>query len=158
LDVNRAFKSLDKIKPYVRVWWLDGSQPSQLLTADQVALSSAWNGRLFAARKEGAQISWSWKGSAIDLDWWIVPKGAHAKKAAERLIWHSSQPYTMALQAEMVGYGPANKEALRFVSSETQAYLPTQPINFAQGFLVDSNWWADNESEVQRRWVEWKGK
>lgn len=158
LDVDRAFKSLDKIKPYIKVWWLDGSQPSQLLAADQVALSSAWNGRLFAARKDGAQVAWSWNGAAMDLDWWVVPKGAHARRAAERLIWYASQPYTMALQAEMVGYGPSNKGALRFISSETQAYLPTQPANFSKTFLVDSNWWADNESEIQRRWIGWKGK
>ncbi len=38
IDVDRAFKSLDRIKPHVKVWWTQGAQPIQLLTDGEVDL------------------------------------------------------------------------------------------------------------------------
>ena len=31
LDVDRAFKKLDELKPHVKVWWKRGSQSVQLM-------------------------------------------------------------------------------------------------------------------------------
>ncbi len=158
LNVDRAFASLDKIKPYIRVWWTDGSQPIQLLNTKQVVLSSAWNGRIFAAKRDNSQVEWSWNGAAHDLDYWVIPKGSKNKATAERFLWFASQPYTMAAQTELVGYGPANIKALDFVPEEIRKQLPTVPTNFEQGFLVNSQWWSDNEDAIMKRWIEWKSK
>ena len=156
LDVERAFRSLDRIKPYVRIWWTDGSQPIQLLTTQQVALSSAWNGRLFAARSDAPGIRWSWAGAALDLDWWVIPKGAPHPQLAQRFIWFASQACPMAEQARLVGYGPANIAAVGLLPPELQRLLPTHSDNLGQQFFVDSAWWADHESDLQKRWSIWK--
>src|SRR5580704_6265028 len=34
LDVDRAFKKLEEIKPYITVWWTSGAQSAQLLNDD----------------------------------------------------------------------------------------------------------------------------
>ena len=31
MDVERAFRAMDRIKPHVNVWWTTGAQPAQLL-------------------------------------------------------------------------------------------------------------------------------
>jgi len=46
--VDRAFAKLDSIKSEV-VWWEAGAQPPQLLADGEVALTTAYNGRIFNA-------------------------------------------------------------------------------------------------------------
>lgn len=158
LDIARAFASLDRLKPNIRVWWDDGSQPIQLLTSKQVVMSTGWNGRFFAAKQDSPQIRWTWNGAAHDVDYWVIPKGTQRKSIAERFIWFASQPYSLAMQTELVGYGPANIRAIDFIQREIRQELPTLRINYAQGFLVNSQWWSENEATVTKQWVKWKLK
>jgi putative spermidine/putrescine transport system substrate-binding protein len=46
LDVDRAFKKLEEIKPYITVWWTSGAQSAQLLNDGEVDMVMAWNGRV----------------------------------------------------------------------------------------------------------------
>ena len=46
--VDRAFAKLDTIKDMV-VWWEAGAQPPQLLADGEVAMTTAYNGRIFNA-------------------------------------------------------------------------------------------------------------
>ena len=48
LDVDRAFKKLDEIKPHITVWWTSGAQSAQLLNDGEVDMVMAWNGRVSA--------------------------------------------------------------------------------------------------------------
>jgi putative spermidine/putrescine transport system substrate-binding protein len=158
LDIDRAFASLDKLKPYIKVWWEDGSQPIQLLRSKQVVLSTAWSGRLFAANQDGARVDWIWNGAAHDIDYWVIPRGTAHKGVAERFLWFASQPYPMAEQTQAVGYGPANIRALELVPATLRAQLPTERVNYEQGFLIDSLWWSENEAAILERWVKWKAR
>jgi putative spermidine/putrescine transport system substrate-binding protein len=45
LDVDRAFKSLDRIKPHVKTWWSDNAQAQQLMEQEEVDLITMMNGR-----------------------------------------------------------------------------------------------------------------
>jgi putative spermidine/putrescine transport system substrate-binding protein len=49
--VDRAFAKLDTIKDHV-VWWEAGAQPPQLLADGEVAMTTAYNGRIFNAIAE----------------------------------------------------------------------------------------------------------
>src|SRR5258706_9955008 len=44
LDVERAFRKLEEIKPYITVWWTGGAQFAQLLHDGEVDMIMAWNG------------------------------------------------------------------------------------------------------------------
>jgi len=57
LDVDRAFRKLEEIKPNVTVWWTSGAQSAQLLTTAEVDMVMAWNGRITALTKEGAKVA-----------------------------------------------------------------------------------------------------
>ncbi len=56
LDVDRAFKKLEEIKPNITVWWTSGAQSAQLLNDGEVDMVMAWNGRVSALTKEGAKV------------------------------------------------------------------------------------------------------
>jgi putative spermidine/putrescine transport system substrate-binding protein len=158
LDIERAFSKLDQIKPYIRVWWKDGTHPIQLLETNSVVLTSAWNGRIFAAIKEGKNISYSWEQAALELDWWVIPRGSKHVKTASRFIAFASLSTFMAKQAEMIGYGPVNTSSLLLIPENIKIHLPTHPKNFKKAFIINSTWWAKHEEEMKKRWIRWKMK
>ena len=45
LDVDRAFRSLDRIKPHVRTWYSDNSLSQQLMEQEEMDLIAMMNGR-----------------------------------------------------------------------------------------------------------------
>ena len=66
--VDRAFKKLDTIKKDI-VWWEAGAQPPELLANGEVIMTSAWNGRIGNAIKEGKnfKIVWDYPGVRLGL-------------------------------------------------------------------------------------------
>lgn len=154
LDVDRAFRSLDKIKPHITVWWEAGDQPRQLLSDGEVVLTSAYNGRIWAAIQDGEPVAIEWGEAIMDLDWWVVPKGAK-KDLAMRFLAFATSPKQQALQTKYIAYGPTNKEAIKLVDQKTAPDLPTEPTNLAKQFTMNNEWWAKHEAEVTERWNAW---
>jgi len=48
LDIDRAFRKLDQIKPHIKVWWTQGNQSQQLVRDGEVDLIVMWNARAHA--------------------------------------------------------------------------------------------------------------
>jgi putative spermidine/putrescine transport system substrate-binding protein len=153
--VDRAFKKLDTIKKDV-VWWEAGAQPPQLLADGQVAITSAWNGRIYGAVKNDKKpfkIIWDMQG--LDWDWWAIPKGTPRLDAAYRFITYASQPERMADQTNYISYGPANKDAIPNVNPEVLPDLPTAPDNMTTALVIDPQFWADKGDELRERFNAW---
>jgi len=158
LDINRAFNKLDEIKPYIKVWWKDGTQPVQLLNDKSVDLTSAWNGRIFSLGSANTQIEFSWNGAVSELDWWVIPRGSNNIETASRFIVFASEPEKMAKQAQIVGYGPVNKTSFTYIPDSIRHQLSTFQKNWDASFVIDSEWWSENENAMMKRWIEWKSK
>lgn len=158
LDVDRAFQKLDIIRPSIKVWWTDGSQPLQLLLNGTVLISPCWNGRLFASPESKTKIHYVWDGAALELDYWIIPRGSMNVDAASRFIFFASAPEALARQAALIGYGPANSRALQLLDPALLPDIPTSPDNWQRSFVVNAEWWAENEAIVKNRWLQWKGR
>jgi putative spermidine/putrescine transport system substrate-binding protein len=60
LDFDRAFKSLDRIKDDVLIWWTGGAQTSQLLKSGEIDCLFTWNGRAQVAIDDGAPVDLVW--------------------------------------------------------------------------------------------------
>lgn len=158
LDVDRAFAMLDKIRPYVKFWWTDGTQPVNALLAGTITMSPAWSGRIFAVDQARQEIPYTWNGAAQELDYWVVPKGSRNPRIANDFVLFASMPGPMAQQASLTAYGPANKLAISQVPSNLQPSLPTADPNWTAGFVVDSKWWSEHEADMTQRWLRWKSK
>jgi putative spermidine/putrescine transport system substrate-binding protein len=155
LDVDRAFRSLDKIKDSVKVWWETGSQPPQLLANKDVVLSSVFSGRIAAAAKEGQPLAFEWNQGMLDLDWWVIPRGTKNKDLAMKFIAFASSAQQQALQTNYIPYGPVNTEAFSLIPTAVRPELPTNPENKSKQFVVNAKWWAEHEKEIQERWEAW---
>ncbi|PHQ81925.1 MAG: hypothetical protein COB69_03235 [Phycisphaera sp.] len=105
--VDRAFKKLDTIKGDV-VWWEAGAQPPQLLADGEVSMTTAYNGRIFnAVAGEGKAFEIVWDGQILDLDLFVIPKGAPNKEEALKFIAFATDTQRLADQAKYISYGPA---------------------------------------------------
>ena len=156
--VDRAFAKLGAIKDHV-IWWEAGAQPPQLLADGELVMTAAWNGRIFnAIKNEGKNFRIIWDAQALELDFWIVPKGHPEKEAAFKYIAYTVQPEVMARQSRYISYGPTVKAAIPLIPPEILKDLPTAPGNTKNVLNVDIAWWADRREELNERFNAWIAK
>jgi putative spermidine/putrescine transport system substrate-binding protein len=151
---ERAFKKLTELKPNIQ-WWEAGAQPPQFLVAGDVVMSTAYNGRIDAANREGKNLKITWTGGIYDLDYWTIPKGTPNKDAAMKFIAFASTPEAQAEYAKNIAYGPTNNKALSKLDPKTLANLPTAPGNAQTAVQFNVKFWADQGEELEKRFASW---
>ena len=159
--VDRAFKKLDTIKGDV-VWWEAGAQAPQLLADKEVSMTLAYNGRIFdAIVGEGKNFGFVWDGVNLDMDYWVIPKGAPGKDTAMKFIAFASDPARQAVMSSLIAYGPSRKSAQASVgkykdgTTDMAPYLPSTPANAEKGMVNDASFWADHGTELTERFNAW---
>jgi putative spermidine/putrescine transport system substrate-binding protein len=151
---ERAFKKLTELKPNIQ-WWEAGAQPPQFLVAGDVTMTTAYNGRIDAAQREGKNLKISWTGSIYDLDYWVMPKGTPNKEAAMKFIALASSPEAQAEYARNISYGPTNNKALAKLDAKVLAMLPTSPANSKDVLQFNTGFWADQGEALEKRFTAW---
>ncbi|NPT55567.1 ABC transporter substrate-binding protein [Paraburkholderia elongata] len=154
---DRAFKKLGELKPYIQ-WWEAGAQPPQFLVAGDVVMSTAFNGRIDAAQREGQNLKVMWNGSIYDLDYWVIPKGTPNKALAEQYIAYTLTPKSQVAFTQHIAYGPADVVALKSLDAKTLANLPNSPTNAKDATLQDIGFWTDHGDELEQRFAAWAAK
>ncbi len=152
--VDRAFAKLDTIKSSI-VWWEAGAQAPQLLASGEVAMTTAWNGRIHNANQEGKDFRIVWDHEILDSNYWVIPKGAKNQAGALAFIQYAIEPKTLAGVSQYIPYGPVRKSAARFVLREVAPNLPTSPRNMHGALTLDNGFWADHGDEIRRRFTTW---
>jgi putative spermidine/putrescine transport system substrate-binding protein len=155
IDLDRAFKSLDRVRPAIRKFWDTGALSAQMLADKEVVLGSIWNGRLQAIADKGAPLAIEWNEAALQVQFWGVMKGAKNGDNAQRFIDFACQPQIQAAHAGFIPYGPTNRQAFKNIKAEVAARLPSSPEHKQKAFLHSGKWWADNRSKVSERWSQW---
>jgi len=151
---DRAFKKLSELKPSIQ-WWEAGAQPPQFLVAGDVVMSTAYNGRIDAANREGRKLAITWTGGIYDLDYWVIPKGTPNKAKALEFIAFASTPEAQAGYAKNIAYGPTNTKALAKLDAKVLADLPTAPANAKDALQFNIKFWADQGEELEKRFASW---
>ena len=155
MDVERAFKSMDRIKKNVNVWWTTGAQPAQLLSDGEVELATSWSGRIFAIQKQGAKAGLEWNQGKLQWDSWVIPRGSKNKDGAMKFIAWSTQPKPQAAIANEIPYGPVNQKAFEFIGAQAAKDMPTAPENAKRQLMVDPAWWGEHRNVLVERWNAW---
>jgi putative spermidine/putrescine transport system substrate-binding protein len=155
--VDRAFKKLDELKPYIQ-WWEAGAQAVQYLVSGDVVMSSAFNGRISAAQKDGKNLKAVWNGSLYSFDYWAVPKGSPNKDAALKFIAFASAPERQKTYSENIAYGPSNKRTIGMLDAKLAADLPTAPQNIKAAAGLDTGFWADYGESLEQRFNAWAAR
>ena len=155
--IKQAFKKLDALKAHIQ-WWEAGAQPPQWLAAGDVVMTSAYNGRISAAVKDGRNFKIAWKGQCYALDSWVIVKGTPNLDQTYAFIKYASQPENQAISAAAIPYGPTHLKAVDSVDPKIAVDLPTYPANLEGALAVDAGWWVDHQEELNERFNVWASR
>jgi putative spermidine/putrescine transport system substrate-binding protein len=155
LDVERAFKKLNTIKPHIAVWWTGGAQTTQLLQSGEVDLISGWNARFQAVIDGGTPARIVWNQGLYSIEGWAIPKGAPKAETARAFVRFCASAEQQALFTELLAYGPTNLDAYKTIPEKRAVDLPTSPVNLKQMAIADENWWSANRAAVTERFNSW---
>ena len=159
LDVDRVFRSLDRIKPHIKTWWSDNSQSQQLMEQDEVDLIHMTNGRATqsildhnAPVRDGLE-----RGDLCRPRRRLDRAGRMPQSERRDEISRLHRPPRIpgGVRAPAL-LRAAEPQGDRVCSTPTLAKLmPSYPDNEKIAHIVDYEWWADNIARVQRRFEQW---
>lgn len=155
LDLDRAFKSLDKIKKDIAIWWTGGAQTSQMLKTGEVDCVLTWNGRAQVAIDDGAPVAIVWKDAMFSFGGFAILKGGPNVELMREFIEFASAGENQAEFVKHSTSGPCNPKAFDHIEPKLADILPTNPKYFAEMFVMDAKWWAANSAIAQERFESW---
>lgn len=155
LDVDLAFKQLDKIKPHVTLWYESTAQSTQALHDGTIDLGFFFNGRAQTAIDAGAPAKISWDQWLATMAGWVIPKGAPNADNARQLMAYMTDPKQQAVFTKYIKYGGTNLKSSSFADPATAGELPGSPNTLPGMILVDEEWWGKNYSSVLDRFNAW---
>jgi len=153
LDVERGFKSLDKIKPHITKWIDESPQALTLVQTGEIDFSYVYSGRVKNAQAQGGSIDYSFKQSINIPEYLAVLKGAPHKEAAMKFVAFALRADRNAAFAEAMSYIPANSKSAAMMSEESRKWLPD--LKNPNNVTMDDGWWAPKFDDLQRRFKEW---
>ena len=150
--VRTAIERLREIKPHVRVWWTTGAQPPQLLSSGELAMSSAWSGRIFAVIRENAPVQMTYEDGLAWGNAWVVVKGSpHARLAMEAI----NDAISMEAQSRLLDvgtYGPTLGAAAARGTAEQQRWMPPAPQNARNMIILNEEQAALYSARYENEW------
>lgn len=154
-DLDRAFKSLDRIRGDIAAWWSSGAQATQMFTSGEIDMMPTWTSRILAAREAGAKVAISWDQHIWGIDVWIILRGTPKADLCRRFIEFACAPERQAALTEYVLNGPTQPQAFQHIPPERARDLPTYPDNLKRGLPIDNAYWAKHKSEALEHFNEW---
>jgi putative spermidine/putrescine transport system substrate-binding protein len=156
--VERAFAKLEQLRPHL-VWWTAGAQPPQLLAAGEVAMTSAYNGRISAANKNDRRnFAIVWTNNLYTIDSWVIMKGSPNLASAYAFLAFVGQPQAQAQLPSRIPYGVPAVGAEALIPAEVKPDLPTTPANIATAIQIDDAYWLENIDRLTQRFNAWAAR
>lgn len=164
---ERAWARLQALLPHVR-WWDAGAQPVQWLASGEVAMASAFNGRVAVAAGQGARLGMVWADAIYEFDYWTIVKGTPRRAQAEAFISFATSEAAQLAFAREIAYGPTHFGAIMKVEearkgrprdphhalidlSMAASDLPSAPANLRIGLPFNAGFWATNGAAIEKR-------
>jgi putative spermidine/putrescine transport system substrate-binding protein len=153
--VDRAFRKLDQLKPYI-VWWQDGSEAAHILASGDVLMSSAPSARIAAInRTEHRNFGMQWTASLYEVQSWAIPKGSQNLRQATQFLYFAGTPAIQARLVGLFGEGGWARGANDGLAAEVAQFSPTLPANLSAAVRTDTAFWHDNLAKLHQRFDAW---
>jgi putative spermidine/putrescine transport system substrate-binding protein len=136
----------------VKVWWTAGAQPPQLLSTGELAMSSAWSGRVLALIKENAPVAMTYEDGIAWGNAWVIPKGAPNAKLVMEAINYAISPEAQARLLDLGTYGPVLSEAAAKGTAEQRKLLVTAPENIKNMLILNEEQAASYSAKYENDW------
>lgn len=154
LDLDRAFKSLDRIKSNVASW-ATTPQTISLLQTGEVDFSYTYSNRVKATTEPGGglPLAFSFDQNLFDSDNLVVLKGAPNRDNAMKLLAYFLRPEVQARMQNQLGLIPVSRKAASMLSPEARKWQPD--MTSSNSLMKSATYWADNLEPVSIRFKEW---
>jgi putative spermidine/putrescine transport system substrate-binding protein len=167
-------RALNKIKKLCTdpnggcVFWNAGAQPPELLANGEVVMATGWNGRFFNAQMEGTPLVQVWDAQILDYEYFALVKGGpgYADGSALKVLAEMTSTEGLAGSAKYIAYAPWRKSSIAimeagepwFKDGKTNMvpHMPTNPANLKSHILMNPDFWADNQDEINEKWEAMK--
>ena len=153
LDVERAFKSMAKIKPHITHWISATAQTIGIVEKNEADFSYTYNSRVFASRKAGNQVEIVFNNLFMGIGYAGVISKSKNKDAGMRLMNYYLNPEAQARWANLYGLDGTNSESDKYINEDVKK----RRINFndPNNFWEDIEYWGKNNAELLKRYKEW---
>ncbi|GBQ57520.1 extracellular solute-binding protein [Komagataeibacter swingsii] len=155
LDLDRAFRCLDRIRAHVMAWWSSGAQGTNMIASAEVDMVPIWNARAAIAAHAGAPVGISWEGNIWGVDYWMILRGGPKVDLCRRFLSFVSDARRQAAWTRFLANGPVIPEAYDHIDPSIAITLPTYPSNHEKGVMTNSLYWVRNRDMVMERFLEW---
>ena len=155
MDLDRAFRKMDELKPHIKTWWRDGSQSQQLIRDGEVDMIAMWSARAIDLIEDKVPVELVWNQAEIYHSNLLVPRGDPNAKAAWEFCNFVAQAKPQAEFAMMLPYGPANPGARALMTEARLRQTPAWPDHIKMSFQHDAAWLAPRLAQIRERWTQW---
>ncbi len=155
--VDRAFRKLDQLRPYI-VWWRASGEAAKILGSGEVLMTTAANPAIIVANHtSGRNFGVQWNASLSTVESWAVMKGSANLRQAYQLLYFAGSSAIQARFITMAAYGGLAKGANDGLAPDALAASPTAPANLSAGFAMDDQFWRENRDKLTQRFDQWLG-
>ncbi len=155
IDIERAFKSMSRIKPAVPKFWDTGALSAQMLADKEAAMGVIWSTRVQVAADGGAPLAAQWNQNQILAQAYGLTKGTRNTAAGVKFIDYSLSPEVQARWLRAYKAIPVNQKAYPQTAPQLLDPATRLPWTKSKGFRNDIAWWADNRAKVSDYWSKW---
>jgi putative spermidine/putrescine transport system substrate-binding protein len=152
--VERAFRKLDQLKPYLS-FWQSAAEGPKALGAGDVLMTSAEVARVAAAdHDEHRNFGLQWNGALLRVESWAITKGSPNTAAAIRLLSFVGDP-KLGARLALVGLGGLAKGSGDGLPPDLAAFSPGLAANQSAALVVDAQFWRENADKLAPRFDAW---
>jgi putative spermidine/putrescine transport system substrate-binding protein len=153
--LDRAFRRLDQLRPYI-VWWNDDAEAARILASGDVLMTSAAAPAItVVGRGAHRNFGIQWTASLYEVLSWAIMKGSPNLRAAAQYLYFAGTPAIQARLVSLSGEGGLAKGANDGLPAELVQVSPTAPANLNVAVRVDAGFWRDNLAKLRQRFETW---
>lgn len=152
-DVERGFRALERIKPYVSHWIAQAQQTVALIQQDETDFACTYSTRVRELQKDHVPIGYSFRQNILGIGFSGALKGTRNRDAAMHLLAFMMKADRQAEYANLWGDAPTNREALPKVDPQVRTWFPD--IGHPDSLFTNSAWWDGRVDELNIRFKEW---
>ena len=153
--VDRAFRKLDQLRPYVV--WYDAAPDAPALIGSWAVLFTSADSRVVMGsnRAEHSSFGLQWSHSLLQVEGWAVMKGSPNIADAEHLLAFASDSLRQAALVALVPWLPVTRPA---PTKDDPAATASETPDLGAALTVDEQFWRDNQARLEQRFAAWMAK
>jgi len=153
--LDRAFRKLDQLKPYI-VWWGADTEAAHILSSGDVLMTSAPSGQIITTgQAQHRNFGMQFTSSLFEVQSWVIMKGSAALRTAQQFLYFIGLPAIEVSLLHIGGQSGLAKALNDGLPAEMMAMSASSPANLNSAIRSDVGFWRDNLPKLRQRFDSW---